>query len=313
MAVSFPPSPCRWIDRDALADPTGSVDRAGNLHRLRGDVMRGVWLILAAALALGACEKLPTPFKDEHAKQELTAIPASPRASAIVVAPPEGGPLGEAGPMADALVERLQALGLPATGDYGMSAALLLEGRYIAPNAISWRLAGPDGPPMAEFLTTGGMQAVDMTVDRLRLIYRLDDAAIAAPVDLPPQSVAVLGVDGAPGDGNTALERAMRELLVAAKVPLQENPALADIALKGVVDLAPSGANIERIRIAWILLTKDGAELGRLEQNNAIPAGSLNGRWGGTAYDASLAVFDSLRQSLDVLDEARRRQAEALQ
>jgi len=275
--------------------------------------MRRAALIPLIAVLLGACEKLPTPFKDEHAKQDMSAIPASPRAAAIVVAPPEGGPVGEAGPMADALVERLQALGLPATGDYGMSAALLLEGRYIAPNAISWRLAGPDGPPRAEFLTTGGMQAVDMAVDRLRLVYRLDESDVRAPAELPPQSVALLGVEGAPGDGNGALARAMRELLVAAKVPLQENPDLADIRLQGLVDLKPSGRNIERIHIAWVLQGRDGAELGRLEQDNAIPAGSLNGRWGGTAFDAVLAVFDSLRQSLAVLDEARRNRANASQ
>lgn len=275
--------------------------------------MRTAILVPLLAVLLGACEKLPTPFKDEHAKWDLVAIPASPRAAAIVVAPPEGGPVGEAGPMADALVEKLQALGLPATGDFGMSAALLLEGRYLAPNAISWRLAGPDGPPMAEFLTTGGMQAVDMAVDRLRLVYRLGESDVRAPAELPPQSVALLGVEGAPGDGNAALERAMRQLLVSAKLPLQENPDLADIRLKGLVELKPSGQNIERIHIAWVLLGRDGQELGRLEQNNAIPAGSLNGRWGGTAYDATVAVFDSLRQSLAILDEARRNRANALQ
>lgn len=272
--------------------------------------MRRVTLLVLALAALTACAPLSTPFKDEEGKRHM-AIPASPRAAAIVVAPPEGGPPGESGPMADALVERLQALGLPASGDYGMSAALLLEGKYIAPDAISWRLAGPDGPPLAEFLTAGGMSAVDTAIDRLKLVYRLTESPVATPVELPPQSVALIGVEGAPGDGNTALAKAMHELLLAAKIPLQINPDLADVQLKGEVSLTPSGEQLERIRIAWVLLDKQGQELGRLEQDNAIPAGALSGKWGGTAYDACVAVLDSLKQSLEILDQERHRKAEA--
>ena len=35
--------------------------------------------------------------------------------------------------------------------------------------------------------------------------------------------------------------------------------------------------------MVWTVRHKDGDELGKLEQNNTVPAGSLDGAWGSTA------------------------------
>ena len=83
---------------------------------------------LALALLVGACAPLPTPFKDGAAKQG-SLHPVALRAAPIVVAPAEGGPPGEAGPRADAIVAGLIGMGIAATGTIGLSEALLREGR----------------------------------------------------------------------------------------------------------------------------------------------------------------------------------------
>jgi hypothetical protein len=276
--------------------------------------------LLAPALLVGACAPLPTPFKDGAAKQSALHTVAL-RAAPIVVAPAEGGPPGVAGPMADAIVDGLIGMGIAATGDIGLSEALLLEGQFIAPGAIRWRLSAPDGSDTAVFVGPADSGAVETVLDRVRLVYRMggegDGLATGEQLAPPePLRVAFGRVSGAPGDGDTALARAMRGLLDESGLRLTQDQALADVVLDAEVSLEPAGEGSERIRIVWIL--RDPAESGqgtlaRLEQDNVIPAGSLSDRWGGTAYDAALAALGALGETLAILDESHGRQAEAAQ
>ena len=48
------------------------------------------------------------------------------------------------------------------------------------------------------------------------------------------------------------------------------------------------------------MATKEGRELGKVTQNNRVPAGSLNGRWGDVAYvvaqGGSIGIIDIVEQ-----------------
>jgi hypothetical protein len=43
-------------------------------------------------------------------------------------------------------------------------------------------------------------------------------------------------------------------------------------------------ADLEEVRIAWVVKNPAGQELGVIEQRNKIPKGKLSGAWGAEAY-----------------------------
>jgi len=100
---------------------------------------------------------------------------------------------------------------------------------------------------------------------------------------LPGPPIAVMPVDGAPGDGREALTRAMARSLKQAGHPVTEDFDAAALILAGSVYVAPNGAGQEAVTIEWSLMHPDGRRLGTISQENTIPAGTLDGAWGPVA------------------------------
>ena len=72
--------------------------------------------------------------------------------------------------------------------------------------------------------------------------------------------------------------------------------------VKGFVNVSPPYNGSNDIAITWLVATKEGRELGKVTQNNRVPAGSLNGRWGDVAYiiaqGGSIGIIDIVEQHL---------------
>lgn len=269
--------------------------------------MRHALAVLLLALAgLSACAPVPRPFKDDLAKQAVPSV--GPRGAAVVVAPPEGGPPGLGGPIADALVERLRAMGVPASGTDALTAGLLLNGRYIGPDAIRWSVLDAQGGERIAFVTAGGAAAVDMAADRVALFLGRDPDAAQARAPAPTRLI-FLGMRGAPGRGDAELSQAFRALAEEAGLPLTDTPDDATLALSGEAAMRPLEPGSEELRLDWIVTDRRGREVGRLTQARAVPAGALDGRWGGLAYDAALATVRSLGETLTRLEGQARAQA----
>lgn len=114
--------------------------------------------------------------------------------------------------------------------------------------------------------------------------------------------VVVLPIEKAPGDGRESLEQAMRQVLRDSGVPVRRVPDIQDFLLEVDIELEDSRNDSQRIQIVWTLLSaRDFSEIGTLTQNNRIPAGSLDGEWGDTAYAISQAAADGL---IELLREA---------
>jgi hypothetical protein len=61
--------------------------------------------------------------------------------------------------------------------------------------------------------------------------------------------------------------------------------------LTGTVTMSPADAGKQQhVRIGWALLRGDGREIGQVSQENAVPAGSLDGAWGDVAYAVATAA-----------------------
>ncbi|WP_022728220.1 hypothetical protein [Fodinicurvata sediminis] len=126
------------------------------------------------------------------------------------------------------------------------------------------------------------------------------------PADPTPQrneqrsgEVVVLPIEEAPGDGRESLEIAMMQVLRDAGVPVRRVPEIQDFLLEVDVEVGAPREGRQRVQIIWTLLSaRDFSEIGTLTQDNQIPAGSLDGEWGDTAYAISRAAADGLVELL---------------
>jgi hypothetical protein len=130
--------------------------------------------------------------------------------------------------------------------------------------------------------------------------------AAAASVAGPGESLAVAlrPIEGAPGDGGESLARAMRQFLGRAAIAVVEenrNPAAIVVGRVAVTDLA---AQQQEVRIDWTVLAPDGRRLGTIGQANRIPAGRLDGPWGGIANAVAENAVQGLSDLFDQLSAA---------
>ena len=60
--------------------------------------------------------------------------------------------------------------------------------------------------------------------------------------------------------------------------------------LSGTVAVSPPQAGKQQVSVRWALLRPDGREVGKIDQQNAVPAGSLDRAWGDIAYAVAEAA-----------------------
>jgi hypothetical protein len=103
--------------------------------------------------------------------------------------------------------------------------------------------------------------------------------------------VAVRPVAGAPGDGDRSLTRAMGYVLGRAGIAIAEkSDGNATFLLNCTVAMSPAQSGKQQIQIIWILSRPNGSEIGKINQENDVPAGSLDGSWGDIAFAVAEAA-----------------------
>jgi len=108
----------------------------------------------------------------------------------------------------------------------------------------------------------------------------------------------VATVTGAPGDGNSALENAMRQELQQAGLGSgQSGQPSYTVAGKVTVGAAKDGK--QPVRIDWKVTDPAGATLATVTQNNDIVAGALDGQWGAIANDAAQGAAIKIKTLID--------------
>jgi len=257
--------------------------------------------------ALAACQPLPHPFADQ-APPPLAAI-LTPRDSAgIHVEPVAGVAAPFAGALAESLALALRNAEIPAStagankASYRLSGVAHLErladGREGV--AVDWELRTADERSLGH--AAAAVPAADALSQRTQDAAAQALAGQAAPAiarliqEEPPAEVgeplvAIQTVIGAPGDGDRALKRAIDGALRRVHVPLVEKPAdQASFMLSGTVAVSPPQAGKQQVNVRWALLRPDGREIGKIDQQNAVPAGSLDRAWGDVAYAVAEAA-----------------------
>ena len=298
-------------------------ERGEGTKRQRRHTSIRLFLPCFLILAVAACGPLPRPFKAENGQGVESPFQAIRDSVGVVVAPVRDAPPAVAGPLADMLVEKLAGKGIPATTSSALKEAYLLEGGAAAPGmdgnvAIDWSLTDERGAVVRAFSTrhemappawqAGEEAALAVVAGRVAESVALalqGPAVVAQPVTKkPPPGVAVVAVEGAPGDGNTALKTAFEAVLKRAGLPLAADPATAVIRIYGKVTAAPAEGGTDALTIAWSLRDSQDVEIGTLTQSNKVPQGRLDTTWGSLAYDVTTAVIGSVVEVLKVIDDA---------
>lgn len=120
----------------------------------------------------------------------------------------------------------------------------------------------------------------------------MQQAALApqAPIaqQQPPRESNIrVTMSGAPGDGNSALPRALRVMLAKDGFNAARYPGYS---INAQVEVGPVADGKQPISIKWQVKDGTGKSLGTINQRNSIPAHSLDGTWGVTADAAATAA-----------------------
>jgi hypothetical protein len=286
--------------------------------------MRFLLLALAALPLLASCGTLPQPFRGNPgavARRLAAEPPVPPR---LIVPTPATALLSDEGGKAFAvlLARDLQMREIPAYAEAGNASDWVLavtahnQGPAIVPVYTVRTPQGRDagslqGPPVPlgawaaatpatlQQVAADGAQRLSVLLARLNTTLQHGN-----PNSLYNRAarVAVPDVTGAPGDGDAALTRLMRQRLTALGEAVQEDPKGADFIVQGRVRIVPIGGGQERVEIQWVVTdprrtdATGGAERGRVVQLNDVPVGTLDHTWGDVAAAVAKEASGGVRE-----------------
>ncbi len=270
------------------------------------------------ALALAACQGEGQSSPVSHAHTVTPAL-TPPDSAGILVLPVTGAPQPAANDIAQAMAVALQQADVPASTvasnqhSFRLSSTVTMLAAGDAGDAIivSWTLDSADGRKLggAESNTTASAAAWRRGGDDIAqalakpaapAIAKLVESDAPLPQGGASPAVALGTVSGAPGDGDTALARAMGAALARIHVALAApGGGKPDYTLSGVVEVSATDGKNQKVKVSWALQRPDGSEVGRVNQENAVPAGSLDRFWGDVAYAVTAAAAPGVRQLIE--------------
>ena len=315
--IGFPPPPWIWWWAEGFRRDASSLDPHGGDHDRWPRHMR---LDLIAALALGAtmlvsaCGSIPQPFRPSESAKKHNEFLLAPLSAGVVVRRVEG-PVGWVGDaLTQAMAEALRERGIVAGSKWSNKLSLRLSGSGYqklhldkAPELVMiWALTDPAGiikeqretritPPGGFWEQPTAAMFRDVAERNAEMVISWIDPTRPerTPIQREMPRLSIAPLEGAPGDGDTSLARAVALSLEAERVPIVATGE-AELVVTSRIDVAPAPDNTEDVSITWILSKTDGTEIGRVAQRNQIPKGELDGRWGAIAVAIADGAADGI-------------------
>ncbi len=276
-------------------------------------------LAVLCAVGLTACGDYPTPFKGRPgAEAERLAQPTAPL---LVVIPPDATsmPRDARAMLAEDLAKALQEHEVPAVSNHPVASAWQLvtrleaRGNTVVPifaivdntgkshgtaegapaSADAWVVSSPD--MMQRVAVDAAPKIIDLLVS-IRITR--DMANPNSMLNRAPRAV-VADVTGAPGDGNEALTRLVREHLKGYGVLVVADRTGADFLVTGSVKVTPIPNKKDRVEIVWTVSLPNGDERGKVVQLNEIPGGTLSHYWGEVAVVVATEAASGLNDVIN--------------
>lgn len=273
------------------------------------------WPAAALLLALASCQPLPHPFADDRPPASLLTVRDS---AGVTIGPIAGEPQATAEKLRDAVAKELQKHDIPASASTASVTSYQLIGRIEeAPPALGkarltvfWRLQNAAGKMIGErqpFLAAPPADwkaGADAAVGELAaasadaLAPLLSDEPLPHPLTTVAAAtegrtrLAVSGVAGAPGDGDTSLSGSITAVLKRHDIDIVNDPKSTGVLkLDAQVAMSPAAEpGKQHIKIVWRLDRADGTQVGTVAQENDVPKGTLDGAWGDVAYTVAVAA-----------------------
>ncbi len=137
---------------------------------------------------------------------------------------------------------------------------------------------------------------VAQAADQIAFMITGDRTSLRAA---PVMKVALIDFAGAPGDGNIALARSAGALLQARGITvdnreIDENSVILSATISVTPVTEQTTTPLDRVSIEWVIMESGGTELGQMTQNNVVPRGQLDERWGTVASLAAQAAVETL-------------------
>ena len=274
-------------------------------------------MVYLLAFALVACGELPQPFATDASEEPNPADTLQPIDAAGIVVTVEGGAAADVAVLAPAIAQALREREVPATTLAGNEGSLRLVAVVTDAGgalAARWSLTGPDDAAMGGF----DQRLTPAEIGDQEALARIASEAAAAVVGLmgdaargnqtaEPTIFMVLPVAGAPGDGPMALMRAMEMALASGGARLADEPGPGVFVVSGEISVTEDSAESQRVAVLWEVHDPEGKRLGAVTQENSVPRGRLEGRWGllaaAIASGGAEGVQDLVRRTADASAE----------
>jgi hypothetical protein len=255
--------------------------------------------LLILLVLLAGCQPLPHPFAD--AKDAPHPALRPPDVAGVVVEPIAGAPQAAD----DALAAALRDNDVPAETGGGNRGSYRLQSKADTGAqglTLGWTLLSPKGATVGQGTETaaGADWAALAKAAAPKIAALVAGDAPEADADVPT-AVQVRGIEGAPGDGGTSLARAIGAALGHAGLAVGEHEARFQLSCK--VAVAPPEGGQQLVTVRWILARPAGKEVGEVNQQNKVPAGSLDGAWGDVAYAVADAAAPGIAQLIEKAEE----------
>jgi len=275
-------------------------------------------LLLGIALIVAGCGQIPQPFRPGEKSGRVSNAPGP--SIALVVRDIDGVDAAALTGLTDSIVRELQRAEIAATRSaipnryqlVGDVQRLRDEGNDTI-LAFRWWLLDPAGETVDSVSHTLRSAARPWVEAEPRVIAELaaqasghvirlvnGDLPVAAP-PVPEALIALGAFTGAPGDGNQALADAMRKALERRGLVVGKESDASRALLELRVAVAPADRGTDRVTLLWRGRDGHGRKRGRREQQNVVPAGRLNGRWGDVAAQAVAGAAPDLARILEAL------------
>lgn len=99
--------------------------------------------------------------------------------------------------------------------------------------------------------------------------------------------------------GEAELARAMRKVLKKAGWPVKARAGATALNVTPHLEVSRPVAGKQKVALVWRVAMPDGKVLGKIAQNNAVPAGALDDGWGVMATHAATAAAPAIAKLVD--------------
>lgn len=281
--------------------------------------MRRYFILLIPALLAG-CGTLSQPFLGRPGPEgAMLSVPPPP---VLIVPPPHDALLGDAAAhryaadLAAALVvQDVPSLARPAAKfDWRLIASARMSAAKVLP---AFAIVGPtgrtygratgapvaaaqwaDGDPAT--LKQAALAAAPSLAHQLAAINANIQQSNPLSLENRPTRVQLVGVTGAPGDGDHALALDLRRSLSQLGVMMVHRKPQADFLVTGVVKVSPprpaAADHSEIVELDWTVKSQSGQFIGKVSQLHNLKRAQMAPYWGDVAVAAAQQAALGLKQ-----------------